>query len=231
MDIGLSRNGLSRNGLSRNAQDLEITTRILGSEHIDVAAAYSNVGSVYRALGEYDKAIEQVGSPPAHMRWDCARPLPPCHICTGTGPTPPASAPKRGAPLPHLHQDCCHPAHICTRTAPAPARICAATPVHRCSTRWTSASACACSATPAAPTSTPSSRARATTSASRTAGRASGRARSSSTRRRSRAGWRGWVRSHLRTRPGWVDSRLTHSGHGHRLREPLVAPAALGRPR
>ena len=28
-----------------------------------------------------------------------------CHICTGTGPTPPTSAPGLGSPLQHLHRD------------------------------------------------------------------------------------------------------------------------------
>ncbi len=31
--------------------------------------------------------------------------LPPCHICTGTGLTPPTFAPGLGSPLPHLHRD------------------------------------------------------------------------------------------------------------------------------
>ena len=50
------------------------------------------------------------------------------HICTGTGPTPPRSAPGLGPPWPHLHRDWAHPAHICTGTGPTPApHICTGT--------------------------------------------------------------------------------------------------------
>ena len=37
-----------------------------------------------------------------HRHWDRARP---CHICTGTGLTPPKSAPKLCSLLSHLHLD------------------------------------------------------------------------------------------------------------------------------
>ena len=37
-------------------------------------------------------------------------------ICTGTGPTPPASAHGLCSPLPHLRRDWAHCCHICTGT-------------------------------------------------------------------------------------------------------------------
>jgi hypothetical protein len=33
----------------------------------------------------------------------------PCHICTGTGPTPATSAGGLGSPLPHMHRDWARP--------------------------------------------------------------------------------------------------------------------------
>jgi hypothetical protein len=39
--------------------------------------------------------------PCSHLHRDRAHP---CHICTGTGLTPPASAPGLGSPLPQLHR-------------------------------------------------------------------------------------------------------------------------------
>ena len=47
-------------------------------------------------------------------------PTHPSHIRTGTGPTPPTSAPGMGSPRSHLHRDGAHPAHICTRTGLTP---------------------------------------------------------------------------------------------------------------
>jgi hypothetical protein len=47
-------------------------------------------------------------------------PTHPYHIRTGTGPTPPTSAPGLGPPLPHPHRDWAHPAHICTGTGRTP---------------------------------------------------------------------------------------------------------------
>ena len=47
------------------------------------------------------------------LHWDWAHP---CHICAGTGLTPPTSAPGLVSPLPHLRRDWAHPAHICTGT-------------------------------------------------------------------------------------------------------------------
>jgi hypothetical protein len=35
------------------------------------------------------------------------------HICAGTRPTPPTSAPGLGSPRPHLHRDWAHPCHAC----------------------------------------------------------------------------------------------------------------------
>jgi hypothetical protein len=54
-----------------------------------------------------------VGSPCPHLHCDWARS---CHIRTGTGLTPAASAPGLDSPLPHLHRDWTHPCHICTRS-------------------------------------------------------------------------------------------------------------------
>ncbi len=51
--------------------------------------------------------------PLPHLHRDWARLS---HICTGTGLTPPTSAPGLGSPLPHLHRDRAHPSHICTGT-------------------------------------------------------------------------------------------------------------------
>ncbi len=39
-----------------------------------------------------------------------------CHICAGTGLSPPASSPGLGSPLPHLHPDWAHACHICAGT-------------------------------------------------------------------------------------------------------------------
>ena len=54
-----------------------------------------------------------LGSPLPHLHRDWAHP---CHICTGAGLTPAASAPGLGSPWPHLHRDWAHPGHICTGT-------------------------------------------------------------------------------------------------------------------
>ena len=49
-----------------------------------------------------ERLDETVGSPLPHLHRDWARP---CHICTGTEPTPATSAPGLGPPLPHLDRD------------------------------------------------------------------------------------------------------------------------------
>ncbi len=86
---------------------------------------------VLRPLGSLlPKSAPGLGPPLPHLHRDQAHP---CHICTGTGPTPSASAPL-GSPLPHLLRDQAHPfphlhwdwarrAHICTATALAAAHI------------------------------------------------------------------------------------------------------------
>ncbi len=58
----------------------------------------------------------RLGSPLPQLRRDRAHP---CHICTGTGLTPPTSAPGPGSPRPHLRRDRARP--LSYRTA-APAR-------------------------------------------------------------------------------------------------------------
>ncbi len=52
-----------------------------------------------------------------HLHQDWAHPS---HICTGTGPTPPTSAPGLGATRPHLRWDWAHPSHICAGTGSTP---------------------------------------------------------------------------------------------------------------
>ena len=47
----------------------------------------------------------------SHLHRDWARPS---HICTGTGLTPPTSAPGLGSPFPHPPKGGAHPSHICT---------------------------------------------------------------------------------------------------------------------
>ncbi len=55
----------------------------------------------------------ELGASRPHLHQDWAHPA---HICTGTGLTPPTSAPELGSPRPHLHRDSARPAHICAGT-------------------------------------------------------------------------------------------------------------------
>ena len=76
---------------------------------------------------------DPVGSPLPHLHRDRARP---CHICTGTGLTPPTSPPGRGSPLPHrdlgsragLHRDWFRPSPRLRRDCGSPLHICARIP-------------------------------------------------------------------------------------------------------
>jgi hypothetical protein len=61
-----------------------------------------------RFRGTTYEGFESAAKVCPHLHRDWAHPCP-CHICTGTGPTPPRSAPGLGPPWPHLHRDWAHP--------------------------------------------------------------------------------------------------------------------------
>jgi tetratricopeptide (TPR) repeat protein len=58
-NIGLvyEKQGLYEKALEYYQKDLEITVRVVGHDHLDVAKTYNNVGGVYRLQCKYDETL------------------------------------------------------------------------------------------------------------------------------------------------------------------------------
>jgi hypothetical protein len=81
-----------------------------GGRRVETGVSSEKLFSIKTALTEAEAAKRDGDKVKAQTH--------PCHICTGTAPTPATSAPGLRSPLPHLQQDRARPSHICTGAAP-----------------------------------------------------------------------------------------------------------------
>ena len=77
--------------------DLHVPDQVrrLGPTIFTRVRAHKCIGQIHPEGLDHSSALRHL-----HRDW-----ADPCHICTGTGPTPATPAPELGPPLPHLHRN------------------------------------------------------------------------------------------------------------------------------